>query len=140
MEALQFREELTVRDDCTMQIGMIVFAHNVQRQLLEGVGTKAECAVNIAFRRCWFSGVRFITIDEENVPRRSCVPGSPIRVLLNAFLHKTDYKMLMRMTCESVLDVMRMNDLSVIWMPDAKNASPLWGCCHEKQLSHEVSQ
>jgi hypothetical protein len=123
-----------------MQIGLVIFARNVQRQLLEDVGTKAEGTVNVAFRRCRFSGMRFIAIDEEHVASRSCVLGSPIGVLLNAFLDKTDYKMLMRMTCKSVLDVVRMNDLGFVWMGDAIDANPLGSAvmssiCHTKSLN-----
>ena len=138
MEALKFSEEFTVCDDGAMQTRMMVFAGNVQRQLLECIGTKAECTVNITFRRRWLSGVRFIAIDEEHVPGRSRMPCTSINVLLNAFLDKTDYKMLMCMTCESVLDVMCMNDFGVICPADTINTNPLRGCCHEEQSSNKV--
>jgi hypothetical protein len=137
MEPLEFNEELAVRNDSTIQVGMIVSICNVQRQLPEGFRTKAQRPVNVPFRRCRFSGVRFIAIDEEYVPSGSYMPGTPIGVLLDAFLDKADYKMLVRMTCESVLDIMRMNDLGVIGTAEAINVNPLRSCCHRDQLSDE---
>lgn len=137
MEPLESSEESAVCDDSAIQTRMIVSVGNVQRQLPEGFRTEAERAVNIAFRRCRFSGVRFIAIDEEHAPGRSCMPGTPIGVLLDAFLDEADYKMLVRMTCESVLDVMRMNDLGAIWTAEAINANPLRRCCHRAQFSDE---
>src|SRR5207249_11504512 len=114
METLEFSEELTVCDDRPTQTRAIVFAGNIQCQLLECVGTQAECTVDIPLRRSRFPGVWFIAIDEEHVPGGGCMPSMPIGVLLNPFLDKTDYEMLMCMTCESVLDVMCMNDFGVI--------------------------
>src|SRR5258708_18117946 len=138
MEELEFSEELTVCCNGAVEAGMMVFAANIQRQLLECVATKAECTVNITFRPCRFSGVRFIAIHEEDVPSGSCMPSMPIGVLLNAFLDKTDYKMLMCMTCESVLDVMCMNNFGVICPADTINTNPLQGCCHEEQSSDKI--
>jgi hypothetical protein len=50
--------------------------------------------------------------------------GAAIGVLLGACLDKSDYGMLVGMTCESVLNVMCMHDFSVIWAREAINANP----------------
>jgi hypothetical protein len=50
--------------------------------------------------------------------------GTAIGVLQGACLDKGDYRMLVGMTCESVLDVMCMYDLGVIWAREAINPNP----------------
>jgi len=64
--------------------------------------------------------------------------GTAIGVLLCASLDKADYKVLVGMTREPVLDVMCMNDLAFIRTPEAINANPLRRCSHRKQFFDEV--
>jgi hypothetical protein len=64
--------------------------------------------------------------------------GTAIGVLLRASLDKADYKVLVGMTREPVLDVMCVNDLGFIRTPEAINANPLRGCSHRKQFFDEV--
>jgi hypothetical protein len=68
---------------------------------------------------------------------RSDMSGTAIGVLLRACLDQADYKMLVGMSREPVLDVMSMNDLDIIRMPEPVNANPLRICSHREQFFDE---
>ena len=53
------------------------------------------------------------------------MPGTSIGVLLDTFLDEADNEMLVRMTYESVLHVMRMHNFCAMWRLDTINANPL---------------
>src|SRR5881394_385083 len=106
MEALKFREKSAICDNRAIETRMFVSLGNVQCQFPKGSRTEAERAVNVAFHRCGLSGVRLTAIHEKHAPRRRCMPGATIGVLLDTLLDDTDHKMFVHMPREPVLDVM----------------------------------
>jgi hypothetical protein len=98
----------------------------------EDFRVKAQRPVEISIRSYRFSGVWCIAVDEKHLPRGSCMSGAPIRVLLDTLLDKSNDEMLMCMAYESVLHIMRMNDLCAIERVETINANPLRSSSHLK--------
>jgi len=73
VEPLEFCEQSVISDNSANQTWMIASVCNVKSQFPEGFRTKTERTVNIPFGRRRFSGVRFIAIDEENLPGGGCM-------------------------------------------------------------------
>ena len=143
MELLKFGEQLRVRYNSTIQVREIVFIRNVECQVPEDFRAKAQRPVEISIRSCRFSSVWCVAVDEKDLPGGSCMPGAPVRVLLDTLLDKANDEMLMRMAYESVLHIMRMNDLCAIRRVKTIKANPLWrgshlSCCDKDELSREV--
>jgi hypothetical protein len=135
MQPSELSEELAVCNNGTLEIRQVVSICNVQRQLQEGFTADAERPVEMPIRGCRFSSVWFIAINEKYLPCGSSMPGASIGVLLHAFLDEAHDEMLVCMTYESVLHIMRMNDLCAIWRAEAINSNPFGRCPHSEFLA-----
>jgi hypothetical protein len=111
VEPSQASEEFAVRDDTPLESGQFTYFRKVEGKLSEDFGTEAERPVEISSSCCRFAGMRLLAIDKKDLSRRGRVLGTLIGVLLNTFFDDANYEMLVRVTSESVFQIMRMNSL-----------------------------
>jgi hypothetical protein len=132
MEPVQSSKQTAVRNDCTGKVRGLVSTRDVQCQLSKGVGIEAQSAVEITIFDCRFAGMRLTPVHEECLPRGSVIASTKICVVLDAFLYDADDQMLVGMTHETVLNIVRVNHFSPVWRLETIQRDPF--CRSGRQL------
>src|SRR5262249_27261387 len=114
-----------VRDDTTIESGQFTYFRKIEGKMSEDFRTEAESPIEIPISRSRFTGMGLIAIDKKNLSGRGRALRAPIGVLLNAILDDTNHEMLVCVTSESMLHIMRMNGLYGIRTFETINPNPL---------------
>jgi hypothetical protein len=110
-----------------------------QHQPTENLRSEAESSIKIAFVACRFPSVRLAPVNEESLPRVRSMHRTPIRVLLNTSFYESDDEVFMSMARETVLHVIRVDDLSRTRSTEAINLNPLCRMCHTEKITEGTS-
>ena len=99
-------------------------------KVYEHSGIETQRSVNVAIVIGCFSGVCFAAIDKKELAWICPVPGAPVCVLLDAFFHQADDKVLVRMACEPVLHVVSVDSFARVGAAETMNSDPLFRVGH----------
>jgi len=91
---------------------------------------QTQRSVNVSILIGCFAGVWFAAINKKDLASIGSVPGALVCVLLDTFFNQADNQMLVRVTREPVLHVMRVHSFARVRTAETPSSDPLFATAH----------